>query len=67
MLEKKAIFCFAFTACVRVSVTGSCSTSKVKGFPLLAEQISCHVARLFGYRMLPMVMTFSKSLCLALA
>lgn len=60
-------FCLTFTACVHVSVMGSCSTSKVEEFPLLAEKISCRVAILFGYRMLPMVMAFSKALSLALA
>lgn len=63
---RKQKFCFAFTACGHVSVMGSCSTSKVEEFPLLAEKINCHVAILFGYRMLPMVTAFSKSLCLAL-
>lgn len=60
-------FCLTFTACVHVSVMGSCSTPKVEEFPLLAEKISCHVAILFGHRMLPTVMAFSKALCLALA
>lgn len=31
---------------------GSCNTSKVEEFPLLAEKIGCHVAILFRYRML---------------
>lgn len=40
---RKTILYFAFTACVHVSVMGSCGTSKVQEFPLLVEKISCCV------------------------
>lgn len=44
---RKTISYFAFSACVHVSVMGSCGTSKVQEFPLLAEKVSCCVVNTF--------------------
>lgn len=60
------IACRHVSACVHVSVMGSCGTSKVQEFPLLKRSAVMLLIFCCRYRTLPMFMAFSKSIILAL-